>query len=206
MYEGKTTEPSKVRKNGLCQKLHIPRTRTFRVQSRPQNRVYEVRKTTDARTHPLPERHTHIRTLPLPFSSSLSLSSRLFLSVSLSTCGPVDMVYEFSDPDKDALTQTMWKSSGQVNRLRWMIKAPQLQVGQGVASQQPDQGSVRQNEVCAPHHAQLAYTAAQNNEAFREDTRPARCGRSPAGRRRSTRNICHTSQSCQACSPASFGS
>ena len=28
----------------------------------------------------------------------------------------------------------MWKSSGQVNRLRWMIKAQQLQVGQEQAS------------------------------------------------------------------------
>ena len=127
MYEGKTTKPSKVRKKWLMQKTaHTAHSDV---------------------PHPLPERHTHIRTLPLPFSSSLSLSSRLFLSLSLSTCGPVDMFYEFSDPDKHALTQTMLQSSGQVNRLRWMIKAPQLQVGQGVASQQPDQESVRQNEV-----------------------------------------------------------
>ena len=71
------------------------------------------------------------------------------------------MVYEFSDPDKHALTQTMWKSSGQVNRLRWMIKAPQLQVGQGVASQQPDQGSVRRNEVCAQEKHQTCFCVVQ---------------------------------------------
>eukprot|EP00439_Symbiodinium_sp_Y106_P010799 s9976_g1.t1 len=63
------------------------------------------------------------------------------------------MFYEFSDPDKHALTQTMLQSSEKVNRLRWMIKAPQLQVGQG------EQASNLIKEV-----SDKAKSAAQNNK------------------------------------------
>ena len=67
------------------------------------------------------------------------------------------MFYEFSDPDKHALTQTMLQSSGQVNRLRWMIKAQQLQVGQEQASNLIKEVSDKTKSCCS------------KQQAFRED-------------------------------------
>ena len=51
----------------------------------------------------------------------------------------------------------MWKSSGQVNRLRWMIKAQQLQVGQEQASNLIKEVSDKTKSCCS------------KQQAFRED-------------------------------------
>ena len=123
------------------------------VLRRWSGRTYQLRsvppRTRTCRT-PLPERHTHIRNLPFPFSSSLSLSSRLFLSLlsfslNLRTCRPVlrilgsrqtcsysDDVAELTEGEPPPLDDQGSAAPGRSGR----------------ASQQPDQGSVRQNEVC----------------------------------------------------------